>query len=214
VYWRRRVARHVAIAVAGICFGAFAASLTNHRSIAEAVSFATAYAGLGLVVTALVIGPLNLLRRRPNPTSTDLRRDVGIWAGLFGITHTVAGFQVHMHGEVRRYFAVSAGGVAARIFVAANFLGLIAAILLLVLVLISNDVALRRFGAARWKALQRVTYIVIVAIVLHGAMYQVIEKRRWPLALIFSLLVVAAAAMQWTGARARKIKSEIISSRP
>ena len=214
MYWRRRVARHVAIAVAGICFGSFAAALTNHRSTAEAVSFATAYAGLGLVVTALAIGPLNLLRRRPNPTSTDLRRDVGIWAGLFGIAHTVAGFQVHMHGELRRYFSVSSGGVGARMFVAANFLGLIAAILLIVLVSISNDVALRRFGAARWKALQRVTYIVIVAVALHGAMYQIIEKRRWPLALIFSLLVVAAAAMQWTGARARRIKREIISSDP
>lgn len=214
MYWRRRVARHVAIAAAGICFGAFAASLTNHRSIAEAISFATAYAGLGLLVTALAIGPLNLLRRRPNPTSTDVRRDVGIWAGLFGITHTIAGFQVHMHGVLPRYFAVTAGGVGARIFVAANFLGVVAVILLSVLVSISNDFALRRFGAVRWKALQRVTYIVIVAVVLHGAMYQIIEKRRWPLALIFSLLVVAAAAMQWLGARARKIKAEIISSRP
>ncbi|MFN2602138.1 MAG: ferric reductase-like transmembrane domain-containing protein [Gemmatimonadaceae bacterium] len=214
MYWRRRVARHVAIAVIGICFGALATKLTNHRSTAEAISLATAYAGLGLVVTALVIGPLNLLRRRPNPTSTDLRRDVGIWAGLFGITHTVAGFQVHMHGVLRRYLTVTAGGVGARMFVAANFLGVIAVILLIVLVSISNDIALRRFGAARWKALQRVTYVVIVAIVLHGAMYQIIEKRSWPLALIFSLLVVAAAAMQWAGARARKMRSEIISSRP
>jgi sulfoxide reductase heme-binding subunit YedZ len=175
---------------------------------------ASAYAGLGSIVAALAIGPLNLLRQRPNPTSTDLRRDVGIWAGLFGIAHTVAGFQVHMHGDLRRYFSITAGGVGARIFVAANFLGLIAVLLLVVLVSISNDVALRRFGAARWKALQRVTYIVIIAVVLHGAMYQIIEKRPWPLALIFSLLVVAAAAMQWTGARARKIKREIISSRP
>jgi len=177
------------------------------------VSFATAYAGLGLVVAALVIGPLNLLRRRPNPTSTDLRRDVGIWAGLFGIAHTVAGFQVHMHGELQRYFSVTSDGIGARLFVAANFLGLIAVILLIVLISISNDVALRRFGAARWKALQRVTYIVIVAVVLHGAMYQIIEKRRWPLAMIFSLLIVAAATMQWAGTRARKIRREITSSR-
>ena len=187
--------------------------MANHRSTTETISFATAYAGLGLVVTALAIGPLNLLRRRPNPTSTDLRRDVGIWAGLFGITHTVAGFQVHMKGVLPRYFTVIAPGFGARLFVAANFLGLIAVILLIALVLISNDVALRRLGSARWKSLQRMTYIVIVAVVLHGAMYQIIEKRRWPLALIFSLLVVAAAAMQWTGARARKIRSEIISSR-
>jgi len=188
--------------------------LTSHRSTAEFASFVTAYAGLGLLVTALVIGPLNLLRRQPNPTSTDLRRDVGIWAGLFGTAHTVAGFQVHMHGELRRYFSVAFSGVGARIFVAANLLGLIAVVLLIVLVSISNDVALRRFGAARWKALQRVTYIVMVAVALHGAMYQIVERRRWPLSLIFSLLIVAAAAMQWAGARARKIKRELTSSRP
>ncbi len=165
-------------------------------------------------MTALAIGPLNLLRRRPNPTSTDLRRDVGIWAGLFGIAHTVAGLRVHMHGELLRYFSVTSDGVGARTFVAANVLGLIAVILLIVLVSISNDAALRRLGVARWKALQRVTYIVIFAIVLHGAMYQIIEKRRWPLALIFSLLVVAAAAMQWAGVRARKIRRGLTSSRP
>ncbi len=119
-----------------------------------------------------------------------------------------------MHGELLRYFSATSGGVGARIFVAANFLGLIAVILLIVLVSISNDVALRRFGAAKWKAVQRVTYIVIVAVVLHGAMYQIIEKRRWPLALIFSLLIVSAAAMQWAGARARKIRRELTSSRP
>lgn len=119
-----------------------------------------------------------------------------------------------MHGELLRYFTVTSGGVRGRIFVASNFLGLIGAILLLVLVSISNDIALRRFGAARWKALQRVTYIVIVVVVLHGAIYQILENRRWPLALIFSLLVVAAAAMQWAGVRTRKIRRELTSSPP
>jgi len=187
--------------------------LTSHRSPAEFASFVTAYAGLGLLVTALVIGPLNLLRRQPNPISTDLRRDVGIWAGLFGTGHTVAGFQVHMQGELRRYFILAARGMGAKFFVAANLFGLIAVALLIVLVLISNDIALRRFGAARWKALQRVTYIVVVAVALHGAMYQLVERRRWPLALIFSLLIAFAAAMQSAGARARKIKRELTASR-
>jgi len=49
------------------------------------LSMATAYVALGLLAATLAIGPLNILRRRPNPVSTDLRRDIGIWAGLIGI---------------------------------------------------------------------------------------------------------------------------------
>ena len=197
----------------GICFGALASSLTNHRSRDEALSFATAYAGLGLIVTALAIGPLNLVRRRPNPVSIDVRRDVGIWAGLFGIAHTILGLRVHMRGEIQRYFSVGAPGLRARIFVAANCIGLVAVILLIALVSISNDFALRRFGSEKWKALQRTSYIAIIAVVAHGAMYQVVENRRWPLALIFSLLVVAAATFQWAGSRSRKIRRELSASR-
>jgi sulfoxide reductase heme-binding subunit YedZ len=39
---------------------------------------ATAYVSLALLAATLVTGPINLLRRRPNPVSTDLRRDLGI----------------------------------------------------------------------------------------------------------------------------------------
>ena len=39
-------------------------------------SMATAYVGLALLGATLALGPLSVLRRRPNPVSTDLRRDV------------------------------------------------------------------------------------------------------------------------------------------
>jgi len=170
------------------------------------VSFATAYAGLALLVATLAVGPLNLLRHRPNPTSTDLRRDIGVWAGLFGIAHTIAGLQVHMQGHLRRYFVIGSGGrnFDTLGFVAANWLGLIAVVLLLVLVSVSNDAALRILGKARWKLLQRSAYVVIVAVVVHGAIYQILEKRRWFLALIFSLLAVAVAVFQWAGVRRKR----------
>jgi sulfoxide reductase heme-binding subunit YedZ len=170
------------------------------------LSFATAYAGLALLVAALAIGPLNLLRRRPNPTSTDLRRDIGIWAGVFGIVHTIAGLQVHMHGELLRYFLI---GSAARNFdtlgfVTANWLGLLSVLLLGVLVSISSDAALRVLGKEKWKFVQRSAYLVIVAVVVHGALYQILEKRRWFPALIFSLLAIVVAVFQWAGANAHR----------
>ena len=146
------------------------------------------------------------MRRRPNPTSTDLRRDLGIWAGVFGIAHTIAGLQVHMHGELARYFLIGSGGCnfATLGFVAANWLGLVSVLLLGVLVSISSDAALRVLGKDRWKLVQRSAYVVIVAVIVHGALYQILEGRRWLPALIFSLLAVAVAVFQWAGARTRR----------
>lgn len=63
------------------------------------LSVATAYAGLLLRAITLLLGPWNVLRGRPNPVSTDVRRDVGIWAGILSLAHVVFGLQVHMRGR-------------------------------------------------------------------------------------------------------------------
>jgi len=55
------------------------------------LSMGTAYAGLIFLATALMIGPLNVLRGVPNPLSTNLRRDIGIVAGVVALAHTIIG---------------------------------------------------------------------------------------------------------------------------
>ncbi len=155
------------------------------------------------MTAALAVGPLNLIRGRPNPVSTDLRRDIGIWAAIYGIAHTVAGLNVHMPGHMLSYFAMSAPDLGTKAFIAANWLGLLAALLLLVLLSVSNDVSLRTLGTRRWKLIQQATYIVVIAVVLHGAAYQIIEKRKWIAASVFSALAVGALILQSAGVRAR-----------
>ena len=59
-------------------------------------SMASAYVGFALLCASLVLGPWNVLHGRPNPVSIDVRRDVGIWAGIVGLVHVVAGLQVHL----------------------------------------------------------------------------------------------------------------------
>jgi sulfoxide reductase heme-binding subunit YedZ len=178
-----------------------------HRSSVERLSFATAYAGLAMLAVALVLGPLNLLRHRPNPVSTDLRRDVGLWAGFWGVAHTIAGLQVHMGGDLRRYFLPGANGSpvtrSAVAFVTANYLGLSAALLLLVLMLLSNDIALKMLGVAKWKWLQRSSYLVLGLVVLHGALYQMLEKRSVLLVAVFLIVAAFAVLLQIAGVRAR-----------
>ena len=53
-----------------------------YNDVLSKASFATAYPALVLLAATLLVGPLNLIRKRPNPTSIDLRRDAGIWAGI------------------------------------------------------------------------------------------------------------------------------------
>jgi len=111
-----------------------------------------------------------------------------------------------MHGQLLRYFTVgsAARNFATLGFVVANWLGLLSVLLLGVLVSISSDAALRFLGKEKWKLVQRSAYVVIVAVIVHGALYQILEKRRWLLALIFLLLATGVAVFQLAGVQARR----------
>jgi DMSO/TMAO reductase YedYZ heme-binding membrane subunit len=76
------------------------------------------------------------------------------------------------------------------LFGLANYLGAVAALLFLVLLVISNDFSFRRLGRARWKSIQRWSYIAAGLTALHGFAYQVVEKRGFPW--VFVLVVISA----------------------
>jgi sulfoxide reductase heme-binding subunit YedZ len=164
----------------------------------------TAYAALLLLAASLAIGPVRVLRDQPNPVSTDLTRDVGIWAGVTSLLHVLFGIQVHMRGKFWLYF-VYPPEQAHRLplrhdsFGAANWTGLGATLVLVILLAISNDVSLRRLGARRWKALQRWSYAAALLTLAHGALFQVIEKRRLPWVLAFAAAAAVALLLQAAG---------------
>jgi methionine sulfoxide reductase heme-binding subunit len=169
-------------------------------------SIATAYTSLALLVFVLVVGPLNVVRRRPNPVSTNLRRDAAIWAGAVGLVHVVLGFQSHMKGKFWQYFVLPGdGGWLVRIrfdeFGFANFTGLGATLILILLLALSNDASLRSFGSQRWKALQRTSYGAIILVVAHGIVYQMMEERKLSFVLVNALLILIALAFQLAGFR-------------
>jgi sulfoxide reductase heme-binding subunit YedZ len=82
----------------------------------------------------------------------------------------------------------------------ANFSGLAAALLFLVLLLISNDVSLRTLGTRRWKFIQRWIYAAFSLTLVHGIAYQLVEKRRLPWVIIFVALTTAVVLIQLSGA--------------
>ena len=81
----------------------------------------------------------------------------------------------------------------------ANYLGLVAAVLFLMLLVISNDISLRGFGTTRWKSLQRWAYIAGGLSVIHGVLFQLIEKRHLSWVVVFYSVVVVVLCFQMFG---------------
>lgn len=171
-------------------------------------SMATAYVGLAALGATLLTGPLNVLRGRPNPVSTDLRRDIGIWAGLLSVAHFLVGWQVHMKHRYLYWLREVKGTdelvVRTDLFGFANHTGLIAVLVALLLLALSNDLSLRRLGTSRWKGLQRWNYALLALVLAHGVAYQVVEKRQVPFVILLALLSAATVLVQLSGYRARR----------
>ena len=207
--WRQRIYRHIFLAIgSGILAGGFFFAMPMKRAMLR-LSLATAYVGLAFLGGSLLTGPWNVLRGGANPLSTDLRRDLGIWAGLFGLVHTVIGLQMHLGGNFWLYFFYPADQphffpLRSDPFGFANFTGLGATLVLILLLALSNDVSLRTLGALRWKALQRWNYACFVLVFFHSVVYQVLEKRHRSLVVLFSVIVLITGGLQLAGFRKRR----------
>ena len=152
----------------------------------------------------MVLGPLNVLRQKHNPVHSAVRRDVGIAAGIAGLVHTVLGLQVHFGGVLAKYFIIESGAsLSGWAFVGTNWLGLLSAIVLATLVGISNNAGVRALGLPRWKKIQRTAYIAAAAAVLHGIVYQMLEKRNPLLIGFVTLCAGAVIVLQLKGLKAR-----------
>ncbi|MEO8335056.1 MAG: hypothetical protein ABI664_08790 [bacterium] len=83
----------------------------------------------------------------------------------------------------------------------ANYTGLGAVVVAVLLLSLSNDYFLRTLGTSRWKALQRWNYALLALVIAHGAAYQVIEKRKVPFVVGFALLIASSVIIQTLGYR-------------
>lgn len=140
-------------------------------------SFSTAYPALILLLATLIIGPLNILLRRRNPISIDLRRDLGIWAGILALVHTAIGQNVHLRGRPWLYYVYEHRSrhllpIRHDIFGLANYSGAFCTLVVILLLASSNDYSLRRIGTLPWKKLQRWNYAAFVLLAIHALAYE------------------------------------------
>jgi methionine sulfoxide reductase heme-binding subunit len=199
-YWQRRIVRHLTIAFITLAGTAlFWRLFSARRDLISHFSIATAYPALSLTAAAVLLGPWNVLLRRANPVSFDLRRDIGIWAGIMAVLHTAIGLNVHLRGRPWLYFIDQHHRVRHDLFGFGNDTGLIAALLFLLLLAISNDLSLRRLGTRKWKSVQRWTYAAVVLTILHAVAYQHIEKRHVGYETVLWATTALIAIFQITG---------------
>jgi sulfoxide reductase heme-binding subunit YedZ len=135
------------------------------------------YISLFFMSLTLLIGPINLIRQRLNPVNIDLRRDSGIWAGITGCLHVVFALVERDRGNVLSFFFRANGRPLLNLTGASNWIGLGATVLLVALLVTSNNLSLRRLKGTRWKQLQRLNYVLAVLTFLHTFGYQMAGGR-------------------------------------
>lgn len=210
--FRGRLQHHTALALACVAVYAVTVWLSPGESTADQVSIATAYACLLFMAAALSTGPLTVLQNGTAPLNNYLRRDIGIWSGLTGLVHFFAGVEQSMTpAYLARYVETTDGMVSAelgrQLFTWGSLAGLVVAVLVVLLLGLSNDWVLRRLGTKWWKRLQRSAYWAFAFTIGHGLAFQFLESRHRVLIAVLVGVVLVAAGLQLSGAAARRRRS-------
>jgi methionine sulfoxide reductase heme-binding subunit len=162
-------------------------------------TIAFGYLALLFLAVTLLIGPIQLLRRRRNPVNIHSRRDTGIWAGITGCLHVVFGLQNHMGGQILAYFFTPAGGLRLDLLGVSNDLGAAATVILVALAVLSNNWTLRRLRGPRWKFWQRFNYALFLLVLTHTVGYQTVLPREPIMRPLVGLLALSILAAQLWG---------------
>jgi sulfoxide reductase heme-binding subunit YedZ len=137
------------------------------------IALSTGYISLLILAISLIIGPLNLLLNNKNPISTYLRRDIGILGGTLAVMHSITGLFVHLRGKMWLYFINDAKHVRLDNFGLANYTGLISALIIILLLITSNDYFLTKLNPQKWKNVQRLSYLMFILVAIHCYFYRI-----------------------------------------
>jgi sulfoxide reductase heme-binding subunit YedZ len=209
--WRRRLLFHhlpLALASTVVLVLLIALSPSHGASFILQSTSATGDLALVLLGLTLLIGPANLLLRRRNPVSSYLRRDVGTWTAIASVVHVILAFGVDGRGQILDFF-VRDGRPLIDSFGLGNWTGLAALVIVVGLLALSTNRAVRELKARTWKDLQRLNYTLLALVVLHAIFYGALLRMTSPftLLLIFTVIAVfiaqAAGIWQWRRRHAR-----------
>ena len=193
----------VIIIISAICLFSY----KGKRDTITFIAWSSGYISFVLLALSLITGSVNLLRKRGSSVSTYFRRDLGIMAGTLAILHSVSGLFVHLRGKMWMYFFTkSDAGYSLRFdnFGFANYTGLIAATLILILVLTSSDRMIVKLKPERWKNIQRLSYLMFLLVLIHTYFYWVGGKNIDILIFFYVPVILVVISMQSAGIIIRK----------
>ncbi len=173
------------VLIAGIIFYI---AWTNRDTITF-ITQATGYISIIILSTSLIIGPANIILKIKNPISTYLRRDISIIGGILAVIHSITGLFVHLRGNNWQYFLNKTEyGYSIRTdnFGLANYTGLISALIIILLLITSNDYLLKKLNSTNWKNIQRLSYLMFILAIIHCFYYRIVKEN---LNLIYSFYV-------------------------
>lgn len=183
------------------------------------LTYGCGYAAVILIAYSLAIGPYKLLYQRKNPVNLDLRRDVGIWAGVTGCVHVVCAILMTTRGNIIFLFLrPKSAGLGYDLLLTppgiSNNIGLVATAVLISLLVLSNDYSLKKLKGKRWKFLQRFNYALAVLAFIHTVLYQWLDNRSrtfmiFTFGFAIALLCIQAAGFIIVHARRAKIRSTL-----
>ncbi len=133
----------------------------------KAIEHQSGLYALQLVIAALAVTPI---RRFLGLNLLKFRRAVGIMAFAYAALHLLTWIALDMGF----YLAQALGDIVKRPYIT---FGMAAFLMLLPLVATSNDRAVRKLGAARWRSLHKLTYPAAIL----GAVHFVWLVKAWPL---------------------------------
>ena len=202
---------HLPIGLATLAVTALIYVTRPYPDVITRLSFSSAYPALFLLAATLLVGPWKTFAGTRPAVSFDLRRDLGIWAGMTGVFHAVVGNFEHLRGRPWLYYIYEnwqqdhVVPLRHDAFGFANHTGLAAALIVLVLLATSNDAALRKLGTPGWKQLQRWNYAAFALVAVHTLIYQIgVKTPQWGWIATASAALAVAAVLQAAGYRRRR----------
>ena len=185
----------------------------TNRDTITFITQATGYISIIILSISLIIGPVNILLKIKNPISTYLRRDISVIGGILALIHSIAGLFVHLRGNNWQYFLNKTEfGYSIRTdnFGLANYTGLISALIIVLLLITSNDYLLKKLNSTNWKNIQRLSYLMFILAIIHCFYYRIVKGN---LNLIYSLyipLFIIVLTFQMIGMRLKLTKQKDI----
>jgi sulfoxide reductase heme-binding subunit YedZ len=166
------------------------------------ITYTSGYLSIFLIALSMLLGPVNLILKQKNPISSYIRRDIGIFGGILGVVHSVVGLFMHFTGKPWLYFVKEVeDGFSIRFgnFGLANYTGLLGFLILIFLLVISNDYFLVKYKAVKWKNLQRFTYLLFLLVIAHSVFYRLNAEKEDLILYLYLPLFLVILIFQFIG---------------